>query len=348
MNVELNLRIQQGLPNVDNERKLTDHERMTLRKTAIVLVHPDMRPGRPGAQTETDVCASLRRLGYSIDVLKCRERQDLFELERLLKTKGPYIVCNLLEEFLDEAVFDFHPVTMVEACGVRYTGCNPRGLVVARSKLLTMRIADTIGVPVPKTWRVDEIKSKSKVTYPLFIKFNREHASRGITSRNRVSNFRTLQAEVSRMRGVFDGELIAQEFVEGSEVTIGVVGNRNPIALPAWKLGLGDQRRFATERLKFSSKVRRRLGVRATLYRGKFADEMRLAARRLFASLEMSGYARFDFRTNSEGYWLIDVNPNPNLSKTEDLAYSARNYGWSYDDLIARIVGFGRAYRPLR
>lgn len=307
----------------------------------LALVHPQMRPDRKGGgATENDVWAALKRLGHVREV--CAIQDGVEDFDRQLRRFKPDIVFNLLEEFRDEGVFDFHLVTRLEAMGIPYTGCNPRGLIVSRNKVWANHVACGSGVATPRFFA-----DQSKVEFPAFVKYTREHASRGLTARNRVRTLTELKRVRHQMDAQFGGELLVQEFIAGMDVTVPVIGNGRPQVLHPWVLHLGGPQGFATERLKFSAKWRRRSRVTAKRFKGKEAAAIRLAAKKLYAAFDLSGYARVDFRLDKDGrFYFIDINANPNLARDEDFAAAARLGGLNYLDLIQRVLELGRNYRP--
>lgn len=313
----------------------------------LLAVHPRFRPDRvTGGATETDVWSALKRLGYHTQIAPLSS--DLTSFARTLHDFRPQVVFNLVEEFRGEAVFDFHLVSYLEANGISYTGCNPRGLVVSRNKLWVAQLAAGAGMSVPISgFPGDKRLAPALQKGPLFVKFNREHASLGINQTNRVENPRELARTLSRLRAKMRSEILIQQFIPGMEVTVSVWGNKKLEAFPPWQLHLGDHDGFATERVKFSAKFRRRNGIRAMRFNGAEADRVCSESLRLFKLLDLSGYARFDYRITIEGEpFLIDVNPNPNLARSEDFACSARSRGLEYPQLIEGILQLGLHYRP--
>src|SRR5262245_6345917 len=136
-------------------------------KRALLLVHPYFRPDRKPArsQTEKDVWVTLKRLGFKCQISAAQS--DLRELDRDLAAHRPHFVFNLLEEFRDEGIFDFHAVSFLEARGVPYTGCNPRGLIVSRNKTWTAHIARSFGIPAPLTWNARDVVRIPEPRFPL-------------------------------------------------------------------------------------------------------------------------------------------------------------------------------------
>lgn len=313
-------------------------------KTILMMVHPQLHPALKSQahSTERVVLHALKRLGYRVEVLGLLD--DLQELERELIKLRPYAVFNLLEEFDGEAVYDFHVPAYLEAKGIPFTGCNPRGLAISRSKFLWSRLARIHGVPVPETGLVGVHPYKGK--FPAFVKYNREHSSRGISRANRVKNTSEMNRVIQRMKSKYPGEIIVQQFIEGADVTVSVIGNDRLTVFEPRKLRRNSVRDFSTERVKFNAQFRAAHQIRAARYKGPHFKGLQKAAKTIYRELELSGYARMDFRMNDSGFFLVDVNANPNLELIEDFVASAKFYGFEFDELIAEIIKLARSYRP--
>jgi D-alanine-D-alanine ligase len=317
----------------------------------MIMVHPRFRPDRGNKRlgTERDVWLALRRLGYVVEVVGLD--QNMSEFEGQLKRFKPQIVFNLLEEYRGEAVFDFHLVAYLEALGIAYTGCNPRGLILSRNKFLVGQLAQSLGIRVPRgTLWGREKKRIFELSYPLFVKLNREHASLGIRNSNRVRNLEELKTTCARLKRDFAREILIQEFIAGEDVSVGAWGNQVIKVFSPRKLSLGGHDRISTEKVKFNVDFQRRNSVRSVEYKSslQLRREIQAAAECLFRELDLSGYARFDFRIDAKknASYLIDVNPNPNLAKKEDFAVSLAGLGISYMEAIEHILKLGRNYRP--
>jgi D-alanine-D-alanine ligase len=319
---------------------------MAKTRRVLLLVHPYFRPDRGKARsaTEKDVWTTLKKLGHQVAVAAVQE--DLRDFESELQEHRPHIVFNLLEEFRSEAVYDFHLVSYLEALGVPYTGCNPRGLILSRHKTWAMAVAQASGVNAPRTCNLST--GGDLKVWPQIVKFNREHSSLGLTKKNIVKNKNERRIQIRRMKSLFAGEICAQEFIEGSELTVSVWGNGRPQSFQPWQLHLKKETDLATEKIKFNAEWRRAKGVRARRHVGRDGERLERACRRLYQDLDLSGYARFDFRLQKGTAYLIDVNANPNLARDEDFASSAKARGWSYDEIIEEILRLGFAYDPRR
>lgn len=321
---------------------------MRSRKRALLLVHPYFRPDRKvvRSQTEKDVWLGLKRLGFDCRISTAQS--DLRELDRDLSEHRPHFVFNLLEEFRDEGIFDFHAVTYLEAHAVPYTGCNPRGMIVSRNKAWTAHIARSCGVRAPRTWDAEDLTRISAPDFPLILKYNNEHASLSLTQKSVVRSPAELRKQV-RALGSFPAEIVAQEFIVGREVSVGVTGNRKLTAFNPRELRMKSDTSFVTARIKFSAKYRNRNHITARYFVGDegLIRALKTSACRMFTAMKLSGYARFDFRLDRAGnFYLIDVNANPNLARDEDFALSAKRDGLPYEDLLGRIVRLAHQYEP--
>ena len=149
-------------------------------------------------------------------------------------------------------------------------------------------------------------------------------------------------------------DALVEEYVDGREIYVGVLGNSKLVTLPPWEMDFGTlpsaQARIATRKVKWDRKYQAKHGIEtgkardlSAAQRERFGD----LAKRTYRALYMSGFARMDFRLRSDGrIVLLEANPNPNLSKGEDLADSAKAAGMSYTALVERIVQLGLAYMP--
>lgn len=316
----------------------------------LVLVHPQFRPDRAPKRlgAERDIWLALRRLGHSVEVAGVSE--DLRKFDRELAAFRPHIVVNLLEEFLSEAVFDFHVISYLESLGLPFTGCNPRGMILSRNKFLVGQVANGLGFCSPRSVLMPRGFRKVPVglpEFPLFVKLNREHASLGIRESNLVRNERQLKQTCRRLRQDFASEILIQEYISGDDVSVSVWGNQAIEVFSPRKLQMRGSERVSTARLKFSVAYQRSHSIKTVGFKGAAGERVRFEAKLAYELLDLSGYARFDYRVSSDqSAYLIDVNANPNLSKGEDFAMSLGAAGWSYTEVIENILNLGFKYRP--
>lgn len=304
-------------------------------------------------QAEFDVASALRELGHEVQVIGVSD--DVLPIRHCVSGFEPHVVFNQLVELRDVGAFAVHVVSYLELLGVPYTGCNPQGLTLARDKALCKKILRYHRVPTP-AFRVFPHGRKPRIPgnlpYPLIVKSLDEEASRGLSQASITRDAEELAERVAFVHRNVGTHAIAEQYVEGREITIGVLGNDRLRTFPVWEMRFGSlpegTEPIATERVKWDRAYQKKLGVEigpADLPAETAARIARLA-RRAYRALALSGYARMDFRLSEDGQpWLIEANPNPDLTDDEDFALGAARGGLRYAPLIQRILRLGIAYR---
>ena len=306
-------------------------------------------------RTEYDVLHTLRRLKFDVRVVGVGDH--LTELRETIDEWRPHLVFNLLDEFSGIISYDHYVVAYLELIRQRYTGCNPRGMMLSRDKVLTKRVLATHRVATP-TFRLfpfgRRFREPSALSFPLFVKSATDDASLGIAQASLVEDMKGLRERVQFIHEQVQSDALVEEYIDGREIYVGVLGNARLTTLPPWEMDFGTlsnaQTRIATRKVKWDRKYQTKHGIKT----GKahdLSDEQRerlsRLAKRTYRALYMSGFARMDFRMRSDGrIFLLEANANPNLSKGEDLADSAKALGLSYTVLVNRIVQLGLAYMP--
>jgi D-alanine-D-alanine ligase len=147
-------------------------------------------------------------------------------------------------------------------------------------------------------------------------------------------------------------DALVEEYIEGRELYVGVLGNDRLKVLPVWEMTFGSLPEnlpaIATRKVKWDRGYQQRYGITTaaaeTLPDGTVARLEQLS-KRIFRALHLTGYARMDFRLRGDGeLFVLEANANPNISAAEDFAQSAITAGMSYDDLLQRIMQLGRNY----
>jgi D-alanine-D-alanine ligase len=324
------------------------------------LVPPDDISGMSESKiddfrTEYDVLHTLRRLGAEVRALGIGDH--LTELRETIDEWRPHVVFNLLDEFSGIISYDYYVVAYLELMRQRYTGCNPRGMMLSRDKVLTKRILASHRVATP-AFRLfpfgRRFRDPGHLTFPLFVKSATEDASLGISQASLVEDLRSLRERVEFIHEHVQSDALVEEYIEGRELYVGVLGNTRLATLPLWEMhfgALGDaEMRIATRKVKWDRLYQAKHGIKTGKARDLGEEQRELLARlakRTYRALYMSGFARMDFRLRSDGrIFLLEANANPNLSKGEDLADSAKAAGISHTALVKRIVQLGLAYMP--
>jgi len=323
------------------------------------LVPPDDPAGHDVVNApwkmEFDVVHTLREEGHEVQAVGVGS--ELGVIRRALTEAKPDIAFNLLESFADVATWDQNVVAYLELMRVAYTGCNSRGLLLARDKALTKKVLAYHRVPVPAFVVVPRgraIRRPRRLRFPLIVKSLTLDASIGISQASVVEDDERLGERVRFIHESIDTPAIVEEYVEGRELYVGVLGNERLQVLPIWELdfsGLPEEaRRIATERLKWSMSYQKKHGI--TTGPAKDLPEALVRrigelCKRVYRSLMLSGYARIDLRLAEDGRVVVlEANPNPQLAYGEDFAEAAEKAGIDYGPLLERIVTLGQAWEP--
>ena len=301
-------------------------------------------------KAEFDVVQCLRKLGHEPRPLGVQD--EFLPIRDTVEEFKPHVVFNMLEEFHSNMLFDQNVVSLLELLRVPYTGCNPRGLILARSKSLGKKLLAYHRIPVPDFLvipRGHRTRRPKKLEFPLFVKSLIEHASYGIAQASLVEDDEKLAERVAFVHESIGTDAIAERFIEGREIYVGVLGNDRLVALPPIELVFenmpANAALIATAKVKHDLAYQAKRGITLRAAEGLEAEvKERIArlAKRIYKTLELDGYARIDFRLSASNVpYFLDANPNPDISDGEELASAAALIGMTYGDLISRIVSLG-------
>jgi D-alanine-D-alanine ligase len=330
------------------------------RLRVLVLLHPDLMPpdslaGRSEAdmharKTEFDVVSTLRANGHEVRPLGVQD--ELRPIRDEIVNWKPDVVFNLLEQFHGEAVYDQNVASYLELQRIPYTGCNPRGLMLARGKDLSKKLAHYHRIPVP-AFAVFPLRRKirrpARLGLPLIVKSLVEDASYGIAQASVVDSDDKLIERVTFIHERIGTAAIAEQYIEGRELYVGVLGNERLRVLPVWELEFRHLPPgawpIATEKVKHDPDYQERRGIRhgpAKDLSPELHRRLQRSAKRICRMLELDGYARIDFRLSADNVpYFIEANPNPEIARSEEFAHAAAHGGLAYGDMLNRILALG-------
>jgi len=303
---------------------------------------------------EFDVIGALRKLGHDVRIIDVTSNLGLIR-NAILEWK-PHIAFNMLEDFHGVSVYDHHLVGYLELMQTPYTGCNPRGLMLARDKALAKQIMTFHRIRVPQFavfMKGKLVRRPRSLPFPLMVKSTIEESSTGISQASIVKNDEQLTERVHFIHESVGTNAIAEQYIEGRELYVGILGNQRIRALPIWELILSKMpegtARIATAKVKFSLDYQEKYDITSRAARGlkpAMEDQIIRLCKRTYRSLHLSGYARIDLRLSEEGQpYVIEANPNPDITSYEDFAQSAKAAGLDYPHLVQRILNLGLSYR---
>jgi len=303
-------------------------------------------------RTEYDVITTLKSMGH--DVYPVGLASDLAVIAKAREEHKPQIAFNLLEDFEGQALFDQHVVSYLELLKQAYTGCNPRGLTLAHDKALTKKILSyhRIAVPGFAVFPVGQkVVRPQRLKFPLFVKSVVEEGSVGISQASVVNDDTKLAERVEFIHRQTNNHAIAEQYIEGREIYVGVIGNRKLQTYTPWELVINNlpegALNIATGRLKWNPAYQKKVGLvtKPADLSPELERDLALLSKRIYRHLCLSGYARLDYRmTNNGKFYLLEANPNPQIAINEDFADSAAHSGLKYPQLLQKIITLGLSY----
>jgi D-alanine-D-alanine ligase len=330
------------------------------RRRIIVLVHSSLIPPDDISKltrkeiapfkTEHDVREGLRSLGHEVMLVGLSD--ELAPLRKAIEELKPHVVFNLLEEFDGEAIFDAHVVGYLELQRTPYTGCNPRGLLLARDKALSKKVLAYHRIRVPRFRvfpRYRKIKRPPRLEFPLIVKSLIEEGSYGIAQASVVNTDKALEERVAFIHDKIMTDAVVEQYIAGRELYASVLGNHRLNVLPTWEIFLDklpdDAAKIATRKVKWDYDYQEKYGVRLGRAKG-LSDEMerRIGAlsRRICRRLGTDGSVRIDYRLDENGeLYFLEANPNPDIGDGDEFASAAKAAGIGYPALLQKIVNLG-------
>jgi D-alanine-D-alanine ligase len=319
---------------------LDHHRQMETEVAAWEADEPEM---------EYQIAHALLEVGHEVRLLGVRD--DLEDLIRQLGEWKPELVFNGAEAYRGDESLEYLLPGLLEAEGYRYTGAPPLSLQVTRNKAISKKVLAYFGVPVPGfvSYRLNErVERPPDLTFPLIVKPLQADASAGISQASVVQSPDALAERVEFIHERFRQGAIAEEFVEGRELYVSMLGNDDELqVLPITELVFDKRKtrpeeRIATQFAKWDEAYRERKGIRNVLARPlarQVREQIMETCRVAYRALWLRDYARLDLRVTSEGkVWVLEANANPFISYGHDMANAAAKAGLEYCDFIQRIV----------
>jgi D-alanine-D-alanine ligase len=303
-------------------------------------------------RTEYDVISTLKSMGH--EVYPVGLRSDLAVIAKAREEHKPHIAFNLLEDFEGQALFDQHVVSYLELLKQPYTGCNPRGLTLAHDKALTKKILSyhRIAVPGFAVFPVGQkVVRPRRLQFPLFVKSVVEEGSVGIAQASVVNDDAKLAERVEFIHRQTNSHAIAEQYIEGREIYVSVIGNRKLQTYTPWELVINNlpdgALNIATGRLKWNPDYQKKVGLvtKPADLTPELQRQAERLSKRIYRHLCLTGYARMDYRMTSDGeFYLLEANPNPQIAMNEDFADSAAHSRLKYPQLLQKIITLGLSY----
>ncbi|HEY8196053.1 MAG TPA: hypothetical protein VIG04_03670, partial [Gemmatimonadales bacterium] len=293
------------------------------------------------------VARTLRSLGHRVSVLGAHG--DVKRLIAGLSRRRPDLVFNLMEMFADNVFGDIPVTGLLDLIGVKYTGSGPGELYLSQDKGLTKKLLAFDGILYPRfavfSKQQGSFETGGNLRMPLFVKPLRSDSSLGIGGKSLVHDAVALMERVTAIRKELDDSALAEEYIEGREFYVGVLGNGQPKALPPIEVDFTGfpegVPKVLDSKAKWDEGSQEYKGTKSVL--ANLPDELRARLQKVavdaFRALRVRDYGRVDLRLTDTGdIYVLEVNASCYLERSSEFAMSAAAAGLDYPRLIERIV----------
>jgi D-alanine-D-alanine ligase len=296
-------------------------------------------------EVEEEVAEALTKLGHEPVMYELDGTQkSLLGLARV----DCDLVFNLAESFADDDTSDFKIAAYLELLRKKYTGSGSHGLMLAQDKAVAKKIFAFHGIHTPTFARCyrGRLDFSHDLEFPVIVKPAREDGSIGIEFSAVVSSIRELMERMDWLHTHFDSPVLIEEYIEGREMYVGVLGNEKPEALPVIELDLSKlpegTPKIAAAEVKWGKGTRAYRDTKSAIATDLPDETVQLLQQTAIAAyqaLELRDYGRVDMRLQADGrVHVIEVNPNPWLASRAEFAMAARKSGRTYSRLVEEIM----------
>ena len=321
----------------------------------VVLLHTKDALEPPVDPVLNDIETALRSSDHECERVVVDDKVE--PLIKALTKYDPDIVVNLAESFAGRSALESNVAALLNLLGLRYTGSSPAGLLLAGDKTLTKKVLTFHGILTARFATVfrGAVDWAGDIKFPLILKPPQEDASLGITQKSIVNDVQELLQTMSSLQTEYQSPVLAEEFIDGREFYVGVLGNSDAQAFPVMELDFSGypegipkiaswEAKWGDEGDEKGAEFEGTKSVFPTDLSDELTERMQKVAVDAFHALRLRDYARVDLRVNAkEEIYVIEVNPNCYLEKKAEFASAARKSGMKYPDLINRIIELANA-----
>ncbi len=307
---------------------------------------PEFREKPEKPSTESHVIKTLRELGHDVSVLGCKD--NIAIVTTALNKEKPDLVFNLTEQLGGDRRMDMNIAAVLEMLGIPFTGSGPAGLMLCRDKRLCKQLLTLHRIRVPSFTSIapkHKVRIPKSLNYPLIIKPAFEDSSEGISNASVVNNETALMERVKFVHQGWDQPVIAEEYIEGRELYISIIGNKHLTVLPIreciFDTDSSEGPQITTYRVKWNAEYRKKWGIEFGFAKldAAIVKNIERTCKRVYRLLQIRDYGRIDIRLTPENKLVVlEVNPNADIAYGEEIAEAAEKGGIKYEQLINRII----------
>ncbi len=314
--------------------------------TAVWPNDPEFTGEPEAPTTEHHVIDALRELRHDVSILPVAE--DITVVVNRFTEQKPDLVFNLTEQFAGDRRLDKNIAGLLEMLDIPFTGSGAMGLMLCRDKRLCKQLLSLHKIRVPGFVSVPakrKVHIPGTLRYPLVVKPAFEDSSEGISNASLVTNESTLWERVQFVHERWEQAVIAEEYIEGRELYVGILGNKRLTVLPIRECIFnyeGDEGpQMATYRVKFNAEYRKKWNIEFGFaeLEPEIVRNVQRVCKRVYRVLQIRDYGRIDLRLTPDNRLIVlEANPNPDIAYGEELAEAAEKIGIVYEELIERIL----------
>lgn len=297
--------------------------------------------------TEKDVYGALTSLGHDVTLLGIYN--DISPLFEQIKENKPDVIFNMMEVFNNQSHLEKNMAAVLEVLDIPFTGASSGVLFMCNNKALCKKVFVFHKIKVSRFhtyYKGKRAGVPAKFKLPAVVKPLCEEASRGISQASIVDNKESFLERIKFIHDNMQMDAIAEEYIEGREMYVSVMGHKQITVLPPRELLFANmpegEPRIATYKAKWDDGYRKKWGIKSVSAANLAKDlleKIEDVCKRAYRALDMDSYVRFDIRVDSQGeVYIIEPNANPCIAKIDELACSASKGGMSYEDLIQKVL----------
>jgi D-alanine-D-alanine ligase len=275
---------------------------------------------------------------------------DIKRLINFIEVQQPDLIFNLCESLMGESLHEMHIAGIYELMNIPYTGTATLALGICLNKVRTKEILRAHGIPTAGHIISTNIEpchlDEARLHFPLIVKPIHEDASIGIENSSVVYDIQSLQMQIAYIIKTFNEPALVEEYIEGRELNVAIIGNNQPTLLPISEIDFSklpsDYPKIVTYNAKWvegTPEYDGTVGTCPAQLESSVEQRVRDVALRAYQLMDIRDYARVDIRLDaSDAPYVLEVNPNPDISRDAGFARSARAAGITFEDMIVRIV----------
>jgi D-alanine-D-alanine ligase len=294
------------------------------------------------------IAERLSRKGLEAYTLNIKD--DIEILLKNIKKHKPDVVFNFVEIFKDNSRLEMNMVGLLELLGIPYTGAPPMALANCQSKILAKRLLNAVGIRTPQFMviRKEQSHYRHKLNFPLIIKPAFEDASAGIENDSIVQSNKEMRGRINYVLSNFAQPALVEEFIEGRELNVAVMGDKNPVALPISEIDFSEMPEHLHNIVSYQAKwdphhesYHKTIPICPSKLPQRIEKKAKDIAIKAFKTMNCRDYARVDIRLSKDKkLYVLEVNPNPDLTEGAGFMRSSEAAGYSYATTLKKIVNF--------